>query len=43
MNTPRLCPECYVEMKPIYDREGKLLYYQCPKCGKLILFTHSGH
>ncbi|MGD6807675.1 MAG: hypothetical protein ACQCN4_12035 [Candidatus Bathyarchaeia archaeon] len=43
MGTPRLCPECYVEMKPVYDKNGRLIYHECPKCGMRILFTHSGH
>ncbi|MDR1993825.1 MAG: 60S ribosomal export protein NMD3 [Nitrososphaerota archaeon] len=43
MDTPRLCPDCYVEMKPLCDSKGKLLYHQCPKCNIQILFTHTGH
>ncbi|MGD6851032.1 MAG: hypothetical protein ACQCN6_03125 [Candidatus Bathyarchaeia archaeon] len=43
MDTPRLCPDCYVEMELKCDNKGRPLYHQCPKCGMLILFTHSGH
>ncbi len=43
MDVPRLCPECYVEMKIKKDSKGRPIYHQCPKCGMKILFTHSGH
>jgi hypothetical protein len=43
LDMTRLCPECYVEMKPQHDKEGHVIYHQCPKCGMCILFTHSGH
>jgi len=43
MKSVRLCPECYVEMKPERGNNGRVLYHRCPKCGMQILFTHSGH
>ncbi|MCW4030472.1 MAG: hypothetical protein NWE92_12605 [Candidatus Bathyarchaeota archaeon] len=43
MPIARLCPDCYEEMKPTCDTEGRILYHECPKCGMRILFTHSGH
>jgi predicted RNA-binding Zn-ribbon protein involved in translation (DUF1610 family) len=43
MDAKRLCPECYEEMKPVYNEKGIVIYHKCPKCGMKILFTHSGH
>jgi hypothetical protein len=38
-----LCPNDYVEMKPIQNSGGIVIYHKCPKCGMKILFAHSGH
>lgn len=37
------CPTCYIEMIPKCNRQKQVIYHQCPQCGTLILFTHSGH
>lgn len=33
----KLCPECEEDMNPVYEKNKKLVCWECTECGKRIL------
>lgn len=33
----KTCPECEEEMNPVYDKNKKLICWECTECGTRIL------